>query len=123
MMSERTVLASFMTQEEAEAVQQAVQKLGVDTAQVDQRHKFASHTPLRESFLVSGKIGSLANVTLNEQPSSKDSGIMLAADPAASGMADHSDEGPAYNYILTVICDDNFVERIVQIIKDGNGFT
>lgn len=123
MMSERTVLASFVTQEEAEAAQRVIQELGVDTAQVDQRHKFAPHVPLRESFLISGKIGSLASVTLDEQPSSKDASVMLAADPSASGMAAHSDDGPAHNYILTVICDDHLVDPVVQIIKDGNGYT
>ncbi|QSO47703.1 hypothetical protein [Alicyclobacillus mengziensis] len=69
-MSDRTVLASFYTNEEANRAKQQILRFGVETAQVDQRHRYAPHVPLPEAFLITGDISSLATVTLHEIPSS-----------------------------------------------------
>lgn len=123
MVSDRTVLASFYTSEEANQAKQQMLRFGVETAQVDQRHRYAPLVPLPDAFLITGNISSLVTITSHETPSSDDSKVMLAADPSASGLSGSLDDAAGRNYILTVICKDEKVDKVVQAIRDCNGLT
>lgn len=122
-MAERTILASFFSEAEAKQAANEIRALGVEVAQVDELHAYSPIGPNREAFLISGKIPSLASITLNTIPESKDSAALLAADPAASGMADGEGNITGRNYLLTAICPEDQVDPAVQIIKARNGYT
>ncbi|QSO50894.1 hypothetical protein JZ785_18685 [Alicyclobacillus curvatus] len=123
MVSDRTVLSSFFSREEATQAKQKIVRFGVETAKVEERHRYAPQVPLPDAFLITGNISSLATVTLNETPSSDDAKVLLAADPSASGLSGSPDDSAGRNYILTVICEDEKVDKVVQVIRDCNGFT
>lgn len=122
-MSERTVLASFYSSDEATKAQKEIQQMGIEVAQVDQLHAYQGTDPNRDAFLISGKIPSIANVTLGTNPMSRDAGILLGADPAASGMSDGDGNITGRNYLLTVVCNEVKVDSVVDCIKRCNGFT
>jgi hypothetical protein len=122
-MGERTVLASFYSLPEANHAADKVHALGVEVAQVDELHAYGGDIPQRRAFPISGDIPSLASLTLNTEVSSRDAGVLLAADPSASGMSDGQGNITGRNYLLTVVCPEKQVEPVVQIIKDCNGYT
>lgn len=122
-MPERTVLSSFYTQEEAKKAAERIEGIGVETTKVDELHAFGGIHAEQHAFPITGDIPSLASITLDTSIRSRDAGIMLAADPSASGMADREGNDIGRNWLLTVVCEDALVEEVVQIIKDGNGYT
>jgi hypothetical protein len=122
-LAERTILASFYSEAEAKQAANEIQALGVEVAQVDELHAYSPIEPNRDAFLISGKIPSLASITLNTVPDSRDSGALLAADPSASGMADGEGNVTGRNYLLTAICPENLVDTAVRVIRACNGYT
>ncbi len=122
-MVERTVLASFYSEVEAERAASEIKRLGVETAQVDQLHAYVGMIPEKRKYPISGSIQGLASLTLDTVPVSRDAGVMLAADPAASGMSDGQENISGRNFLLTVVCPNKQVEQIVQIIRNHRGYT
>ena len=123
MVAERTVLASFHSRSEAQEAEKQVQGLGVDVTQVAEFGPFSGLPTERDSFLISGEIPSLASITLHNTPGSRDSGVLLAADPSASGMSDGQGNVTGRNFLLTAVCPESLVEQAVQVIKQCNGYT
>ncbi|MCL6631756.1 MAG: hypothetical protein K6T63_03910 [Alicyclobacillus herbarius] len=123
-MKERTVLASFFSESDANQAADRIHNLGVKTTQVAQLHTGGFGDEGRP-IPIAGKIQSLASLTL-QADTSRDAAVLLAADPSASGMADTA-EGPSVsgerNFLLTVVCPEEKVEEVVQIIKECNGYT
>lgn len=122
-MKERTVLASFYSEEEAKQAAEQIKALGIEVAEVDQLHAYNGFTPEKRSFTISGDIPSLASLTLNTTPFSRDAGILMAADPSASGMSDGQDNITGRNYLLTVISPNETVPKVVSLIKSNRGYT
>jgi hypothetical protein len=122
-MVERTVLASFYSETEAKQAAGQIQQLGVETTQVDQLHAYGGVIPEKRLFPISGNIPSLASLTLNTLPSTRDASVLLAADPAASGMSDGEENITGRNFLLTVVCANELVEQVVQIIRNNRGYT
>ncbi|MCL6626923.1 hypothetical protein [Alicyclobacillus shizuokensis] len=123
-MQERTVLASFFSESDAQRAAAAIHKLGVETTQIARLHSGGFPSGERP-VPIAGKIESLASLTLQAN-ASRDAGILLSADPSASGMADTA-EGPSVtgerNFLLTVVCPEEKVEAVVQVIKQCGGQT
>lgn len=122
-MAERTILASFRSAADAQAVADQLQAMGAGTTQVDELHAQPGLRPDRRAFPITGDIPSLASLTLNVDVRSRDAGVLLAADPSASGLSDGQGNVTGRNFLLTAICPESIVERAVQAIKDGDGFT
>jgi hypothetical protein len=122
-MRERTILSSFYSEAEANQAAQQIRDLGVEVAKVDQLRAYSGPIPERRAFPISGHIPSLSSLTLNTEVSSRDWGILLAADPAASGMTDGQDNITGRNFLLTVVCPEDRVEECVRVIKECNGYT
>ena len=125
-MGERSILSSFLTEEDAQTAAKKVKALGIEVAKVDPLNQFAGPEPNINSFPITGNISSLASLTLDVSPSSRDAGVLLAAGPSASGMSDGDDprdDMTGRNYLLTVVCDDRLVDEAVSVIKECNGYT
>lgn len=122
-MGERTILASFYSREEALQAAESVRALGIEVAQVDELDGYGGNPQPRDSFVISGEIESLSSLTLGSDPSSRDVGVLLSADPAASGMSGEVDPMLGRNYLLTVVCDNHRVDAAVDVIKENNGYT
>ena len=122
-MGERSVLASFKCETDAKKAADQVKRLGIEVAQIAELHAVGNRLSDRDSYLISGEIPSLAAITLNANPRTRDISVMMATDPSASGMADRSDIMAERNYLLTVVCPDEQVEEVVAIIKSCDGYT
>ncbi|MCL6516026.1 hypothetical protein [Alicyclobacillus sp.] len=122
-MAERTVLSSFRSEADARHAEKKIRALGVEVTQVSELHAYPGGMPERNAFPISGKIQGLASLTLNTDPSTHEAGVLLAADPAASGMSDGADNVTGRNFLLTVVCPEDRVEQVVQVIKDCDGYT
>ena len=122
-MGERTILASFYSRDEAAKAAAEIQSQGISVAEVDELAGYGNNAEPRDAYTISGKIDSLSSLTLGAVPSSRDVGILLSADPAASGMAGEPDRMLGRNYLLTVVCDNRLVDKAVDIIKRCNGYT
>lgn len=125
-MAERSILSSFLSEADANRAAEAVRGLGIDVAQVAPLRGISSvfgNEPEREAFPITGRIPSLASLTLHTTPDSRDEGILLGASPMASGLSDPGDQLSGRNYLLTVVCDDSKVDAAVNAIKSCNGYT
>lgn len=122
-MGERSVLASFYSEAEAQQAAAQVQQLGIEVAAVDELHAYGSVQPGKRAFPLNGEIPSLASLTLDTGISSRDAGVLLAATPQASGMSGGQDELTGRNFLLTVVCPNEQVQQVVQIIKACHGYT
>lgn len=122
-MVERSVLASFYSESEALHAADEIKQLGVEITQVDQLHAYGGIIPEKRLFPISGNIPSLASLALNTLPSSRDTSVLLAADPSASGMSDGEGNITGRNYLLTVVCANELVDQVVQIIRNNKGYT
>lgn len=117
------MLASFLSRADALDAAKRIQALGIKVTQVDQLHAYPGTDPVRDSFIFSGEIPSLASITLSTTPTSRDAGVLMATDPAASGMADGEGNITGRNWLLTVVCPENAVDKVVEIIRMCNGLT
>lgn len=120
---ERSVFAAFYSEKEARAAEKKIRALGVVTTQIAPLTHYGNEDNNPQSIPIAGKISSLANLTLGTNPQSRDASILLASDPAASGMSDGQGEITGRNYLLTVVCNEPLVDRVVRIIKEENGYT
>lgn len=123
MTNERSVFASFKSQPDAQAVQEKVKRLGISDTQVAHFSAYGTPDGDRSIIPISGDIPSLAALTLGAEVSSRDAGILMSADPAASGMSDGEGRITGRDWLLTVVCPEDQVETVVELIKDGNGYT
>lgn len=120
-MSERSILSYFSTSREAMAARDELLALGYQVAQVDQ----FGHVPgaeLSDELYnpMAGEISSNSNL-VEGTALDDDSAELLGADPAVSGMAG-TDHVRGRSFILTVVTDDEQVERAVQVIKRHQGY-
>jgi hypothetical protein len=122
-MQERSVLASFLSQSDALDAAKRIQALGIKVTKVDELHAYPGPPPARDSFIISGEIPSLASITLGTSPGSRDAGVLLSADPAASGMADGEGQITRRNWLLTVVCPESAVDKVVETIRQCGGYT
>lgn len=125
-MGERSILSSFLSAEDAEIAANEIKALGIEVAKVDALRSVAGADAHIHSFPITGNIPSLASLTLDVSPSSENDGVLLAAGPSASGMSgadDMNDDSSGRNFLLTVVCDDSFVDEAVKVIKKCRGYT
>ena len=119
---ERSILATFASHERANDAAQALKDAGFPTVQVRDWGKYGPPTDNREfndpvrgqAYTISG----LTQLSGGEFPS-RSAGILVAADPAASGMS-----GPPVNdrnVLLTAVVPVARTEEAVQIIEQHGG--
>ena len=121
--TERAILSSFRSQEEAQGAAKKVQSLGIKDVKIN---SFSAAPDRQKNLLmnpITGNFESLAWLSGDTNVGSRDSGILQAASPINSGMSDGQDMITGYNWGLTVVSPEGLVERVVKVIKDAGGFT
>lgn len=116
----RSVFGYFTDRNDAEQAMEQLVSAGFDKSDLGLdsiRDSGAVGTPSRP---ISGSIGSLSELTLGTPHIGDDTGILLSADPSASGLASQSDGViPEKAWVLVAVTDgsDEEVERAVKILK------
>lgn len=121
-MKERNILAGFRTPDNAEAAAQALRKAGFQTVQVDMVSQYPGDGVEKRMNPISGKIPSLGSLTLGADfPSGRDSSILAAADPAASGMSDGGQDTLGASVLLTAVVPEDRGDEATGIIRSYGG--
>ncbi|MGO4269236.1 hypothetical protein AB4Z22_05210 [Paenibacillus sp. TAF58] len=121
-MAEKSILAYFHSPEQAEGVASKLKALRAIEVQVDQFGKYAGSGYQSVFNPYAGDFGSLGRLTQAADVSTPDEGILIAADPAASGLSDGGGGGvTGIDTVLTVIIDDSVYEQAVRVIQSAGG--
>lgn len=119
---ERNVLAYFKTQEEAREVLVKLQILRAGEARIDRVARYPEEARELQISPVSGNVASLADITQNASGSTHDDGVLMAADPAASGMSLGGSEGvTGRNILLTAVVDESIHPKVLHLVEQAGG--
>lgn len=115
----RSIFGYFADRNDAEQAKERLVAAGFEDTQLDSvRHdRGGDYRPL------TGGIDSLSNLVLGSDVESDDAGILLAANPSASGFASGDAGVREKAWLVVTVTDgsDEEVERAVQIVKHYGG--
>lgn len=121
-MAEKNILAYFHSPEQAEGIASKLNALRAITVQVDRFSRYPGEGMNNIMNPLTGNIASLATLTQGAEISSRDEGILIAADPSASGMSDGGDGGvTGRDILLTAVVDESVYEQALRVIEQGGG--
>lgn len=121
-MSEKNILAYFKSPEEAEGAAAKLKALRASALQIDRISPHPGEGIDEIMNPITGNITSLATLTQGADISSRDAGILLAADPVSSGMSDgggHFVTGR--DILLTAVVDESVHEQALRVIEESGG--
>jgi len=120
-MTEKNILAYFHSPEQAQGVVKKLEALRVDDLSINRFSRYAGVGPSGASYKP-GISGSYSSWVPDAMQTNASSGIMAAADPAASGMSDGGQGGPTgRDILLTVVVDEEVHHRAMSIIEQAGG--
>ncbi|MCM3133899.1 hypothetical protein M3629_14000 [Paenibacillus polysaccharolyticus] len=120
-MTEKNILAYFHSPEQAQGAVKKLEALRVEDLSINRFSRYAGVGPSGASYKP-GISGSYSSWIPDAMQMSASSGIMAAADPAASGMSDGGQGGPTgRDILLTVVVDEEVHHRAMSIIEQAGG--
>jgi hypothetical protein len=123
-MAEKNILAYFKSPEDAHKAEQQLSKLGVIDMNIRRFSRFPQGGIDQLTNPVTGDIPSLSRLTLNADPSSRNTGILLGADVGASGLSDGGqDDITGRDISLTVVVEESNHHQALKIIEQTGGMT
>jgi hypothetical protein len=124
-MAEKGILAYFHTPEQAEVIASKLKALRAIEVQIDRFSRYPGEGTDEVFNPITGNIISLATLTQAADISGRDPGILIAADPSASGYSDGAmgNEGgvTGLDILLTAVVDESIYEQALRVIRDGGG--
>jgi hypothetical protein len=121
-MAEKNILAYFHSPEQAEGIASKLNALRAVAVQVDRFSRYPGEGMNSITNPITGNITSLATLTQGADISSRDEGILIAADPSASGLSDGGDGGvTGRDILLTAVVDESVYEQALRVIEQGGG--
>ncbi len=116
-MTERSILAYFHSEEQAKGAANKLKGLGVVDLQIDFVSPYPGGDLSDLDNPIAEPISSLSSVVLDSSVSGRDAGILIAANPDASGMADGSGLERDRNVLLTVVLQEKDLEKARTILE------
>ncbi|MFE4568924.1 hypothetical protein [Paenibacillus chitinolyticus] len=121
-MSEKSILATFRSPEEAQGAEAKLKALRVIDMQIARFDRFQGEGVQRQMNPLTGDFASLGNLTQSAEWYSHDAGILAAADPTASGMSDGGSGMPTRrDILLTVVVDESTHHQAMRVIRECGG--
>jgi hypothetical protein len=119
---EKGVLAYFKSPEEAEAVSAKLKALKVIDMQIDRISRYVGD-PVDETMNpLTGNFTGLGGLVMDADETSDSTGILMAADPSASGISDGGQSGPTgRDILLTAVVNEQIHDRVLHLIKENGG--
>lgn len=118
----KTVIAYFKTREEAEAAEHKLQALRALDTSVNTFGRYPGDAEVGPIAAISGDISSLASLTLNANVDSRDAGILLAADPGASGLAAGAQTVTGHNFVLSAVVPEEAHHQALRAVEESGGY-
>ncbi len=121
-MAEKNILAYFKSPEEAQSVQAKLEALRAVAIRIDRFNRYPGEGTDHVQHPITGDVGSLADMTMGANVSSRSAGILAAADPSASGMSDGGqDELAGRDILLTAVMPEEVHHQALQVIEQAGG--
>ncbi|MBD0379082.1 hypothetical protein [Paenibacillus sedimenti] len=121
-MAEKNILAYFHTPEEAEGAAAKLKALRAVAVSVNRFGRYEGYGLQSVMNPYAGDFGSLGRLTQAAHVSTPDEGILIAADPAASGMSDGGGGGvTGIDIVLAAVIDDSVYEQAIRVIESAGG--
>jgi hypothetical protein len=119
---EKNVLAYFKTRDEAQEVLNKLKALRVEDARIDHVAKYPQESREIQINPATGNVSSLGELTQEAEVSSRDAGILMAADPAASGLSDGGGNGvTGRDILLTAIVNESIHHQVLHLVEQAGG--
>jgi hypothetical protein len=116
-MKERGILAYFHTEEQAKQAAEELKRHGVEIVQVDRFSVIPSTEERDLDNPIAEPISSLAQNVMDADISSPDAGVLAAAHPSASGMADGSGWQSDEDVLVTAVVDESRLEEMRALLE------
>jgi hypothetical protein len=119
---DKSILAYFKSPEEAEAVSAKLKAMRVDDFKIDRISRYVGD-PVDETMNpLTGNITGLGGLVMDADETSASAGILMAADPSASGMSDGGQGGPTgRDILLTAVVDEKIHEKVLRLVTESGG--
>lgn len=119
---EKNVLAYFKTQEEAREVLVKLQVLRAGEARIDRVARYPQESREIQINPVTGNVTSLAELTQDSVGGTREAGVLMSADPAASGMSLGGSDGvTGRDILLTAIVDESIHPQVLHLVEQAGG--
>jgi len=123
---ERSILAYFESSSDAEEAGKALINAGYETVQLDRISKYGVELDKERNYPVAGRAETITGPTVYSADTYRladtDTRTLMSADPSVSGMAANNygvaGEGP---FLLTVVTEEKYADKAVEIIKRCGG--
>ncbi|HJV45391.1 MAG TPA: hypothetical protein VJ824_06660 [Bacillota bacterium] len=122
-MSERNILAGFVSIDDAQEAQKALKNAGFNITQIDTISPYPGEGIQEVMNPITGNIPSLPSMVLDADFDSKSASILAATDVSASGMSDGDGMMPEVNQgvLLTAVVPADQADQAEQIVKQYGG--
>lgn len=122
-MKERSLLAGFVSVDDAQKAEQALKQAGFTETQVDTVSPYPGEGVQQRMNPITGNIPGLADMTLDADFDSKSASILAAVDISASGISDGDGMMPEVNQgvLLTAVVPADQADQAEQLIKQYGG--
>lgn len=122
-MSERNLLAGFVSVDDAQKAEQALKQAGFTEVQVDTVSPYPGEGTQKLRNPLTGNFPGLGHMTLDADFDSKSDSILAAADVSASGFSDGDGMMPEVNQgvLLTAVVPEAQADQAEQLIKQYGG--
>lgn len=121
----RSILGYYTRREDAERAMSRLRRAGFETVQLDRIGRYGGEETEQLHNPLTGSFDSLADLTAGaDTDGDDDSGVLIAADTSASGLAHGSnyDEGIEERaWVVTVVTTEDRANRAVQILEEAGG--
>src|SRR5690606_1995742 len=120
-MGEKSIIAYFRTEKNAQKAVRELKERGFDTVWMDHFSQFPGENVVDLDNPISESPSSLASITMGAAISSRDAGVLAAAHPDASGMAGADGMESPENVIVTVVTEEDREEEARSLLEWAGG--
>ncbi len=113
---ERSILAYFSDQQQAQQAAQALKERGYEHLQVDSISRYPSRS-VYKSYPANLSSMVLGSREYGSQEYGLVQGPLIAADPFVSGMSSPAETTPGYSYLLTLVTGQDKIASALQILQ------
>jgi hypothetical protein len=120
-MKEKSIIAYFRTEKNAQKAVQELKERGFETVQMDRFSQFPGENVVDLDNPISESPSSLASITMGAAISSRDAGVLAAAHPDASGLSGADGLDAPEDVIVTVVTDEAREEEARSLLERAGG--
>ncbi|MDF2927506.1 MAG: hypothetical protein K0R57_6420 [Paenibacillaceae bacterium] len=121
---EKSILAYFTSPEAAGEAKAKLQALRVADARIDRVVRYPEEEREIQLNPSTGNVSGLGSLTQDAGGSTGDAAILMAADPAASGLSNRSGgmgTVTGRDILLTAVMDDSVHSKAVRLVEEAGG--